>query len=380
MKTRRSPLALALTAGLCIGAAATAQQPSSAPAHGAVGASRAASSKYKLSDAQLAEVQARAQLANTIVQNVSADASAKGAGEDWRIGLLSDLYGTPSSALRGISNSAVTLDQAHALALAARQQIIAGKAAAASAPSRSSGTDAVPDGIGSANGNLVFTVNDNLVFTPMTPCRFIDTRNVGGPIGPSPSTFNTDNFGSTYGGSSSCILPAAGLSTFAANVTIAQPSTAAGYLTVRPAGSSNVTSWMNWNQAGVTVAVANAGTISASLDPLIGYDFEMLTGGGTVQVIVDYFGYFSVVAPTALTCTYPSNSLPITGGSGQVLQVNSPSCPAGYTLTGGGCDVVNGGIYLEHSKPIGNAWSCFYTNTGSISSSVTASASCCQVP
>ncbi|MBS0583659.1 MAG: tail fiber domain-containing protein [Proteobacteria bacterium] len=223
-----------------------------------------------LSMAQSEEMRARIELAHSIVQNVAADAAGKRAREDWPVGLSSVLYATPSATLRAIAASASTLDEAHAMARA----------------------DALHGVRPVAEANSFGSASDSLIFTPITPCRFIDTRNVGGGI-VAPRQFDTSLDGSNYGGATGCVLPPGGEAGIAANVTIVVPGTAAaGYLGIRPVGNTALTSFINW-PAGGTLGWANAGTLSAARNGSGNYAFEVFASGGSPNVIVDYFGYFA---------------------------------------------------------------------------------------
>lgn len=67
----------------------------------------------------------------------------------------------------------------------------------------------------------------DLVYKPISPCRFIDTRSVGGPINGTRS-FNLNLTGATYGGQAAC-NPIALIGSdiliggFAANLTTSSP-------------------------------------------------------------------------------------------------------------------------------------------------------------
>lgn len=292
---------------------------------------------------------------------------AKGASDSWRIGLLSALYNTPSSALRDINASARTLDQAQAQA--AQAQVAASRTAPAAGGGASA--SAVADSLGSTS--------DSLVFTPKTPCRFIDTRNVGGAIGTTARAFDTFLFGGSYGGDSACTLPGAGEPAIAANVTIVSPDTAAGNITIRPAGSTSTTSWMNWFNLGAG-ALANAGIISTALNGSSHYGFEILTGGGTVQVIVDYFGYFSASPATALTCTQGTYETFSLAAGYNTFHYTTATCPSGYTAVSAYCyNNGNASVYLNGFGINGGAW-CGWNNLTGSAVTVTQNVFCCQVP
>jgi YVTN family beta-propeller protein len=117
-------------------------------------------------------------------------------------------------------------------------------------------------------------------FTPLTPARILDTRlGQGAPaaaVGPG-QTLELQVSG--QGG-----VPATGVGAVALNVTVTQP-TAAGYLTVHPAGTARpVASNLNF-EAGQTVpnaVVAKLGT---------GGRISIFNSAGTVHLIVDVAGW-----------------------------------------------------------------------------------------
>jgi hypothetical protein len=362
--------------------------PATNVSSGATAANTAAKKAPEFTAEQKSEISQRVALANQIVKNVEADAQAKGAPESWRIGLLSTLYGTPSKVLNSVANNASKLDDAHAL-------VQAGVSAAASTP---------------------FTSSD-LVFTPIATCRFIDTRVVGGPITTS-TTFLLVNQGlwgqgQTYGGSNGCI-PGTGPGplvvgptgqpdeTFygtnfaiAMNVTVTVNSGAAGYLQITDMTNTNLAnSWINWPVGG-TPGLANAGVLAYHIFPTtIDYfpgtttvfgpggwigGISATAGGNAPQLIVDFFGYFSLppVQPAStLGCVDASTGGTLT--SGTVLQLRA-TCSSGYAMTGGACDA-DGGVTVTHSYSYaaGNYYTCSYS--GSTGAGATAHAVCCQVP
>lgn len=318
-----------------------------------VGPAPAAAPTHQLSAAQLVEAQARVELANSIAQNVAADAQGKGVSSDWRIGLLSSLYNVSSSALRGMSG-VHTLSDAHLRANEAR--------AASQAPS---------------HAKALGSTTDDLVFTPKTPCRFIDTRVVGGPIS-GVRTFDTFLTGPNYGGDVSCVLPVAGGYAFAANVTVVVASGSPGYLALRPAGSTAITSFINWPTGGTT-GLANSGIITTAL--VSGhYQFEAVPGGNTPDMILDYFGYFAPNAPTALDVTngvYETFNLAINYNG---FHYTSAVCPSGYAPIASYCyNNVTDGVYLTGSGINSGAW-CGWRNLSGAAVNVVQNVFCARVP
>ena len=218
-----------------------------------------------VTDAQKQRMAEKISLAQRIVDRVSDDAQRKGATPEWREGLAAALYQLSNESLQRIAPQIATLDDAH------------GAAALAQSQEKSLGDS-----------------NNDLVFTPITPCRFIDTRNVGGPI-TSVRVFDTASSGAAYGGSAGCALSGVGEPAIALNLTVTG-MTGQGYLIARPQGSSNTASFINWDAG--AVQLANAGIIATTLAGNGHYEFEITGNKGTPQVIVDYFGYFSAPVGT----------------------------------------------------------------------------------
>src|SRR5579883_1041130 len=360
-------LTMAMAIACAFGAAAAAGAAETQQAGPATG-SPTAKSKSKFTAEQRAEIQLRMDLANQIARNVADDARSAGAPENWRATLMSTLLGAHSSILRDIAGSAKTLFDARTQV----SESITQRRHSASA------TPAVSSGLGSAT--------DSLVYTPMTPCRFVDTRNVSGPIGTTPRQFDTEALGSVYGGDVNCLLPGLGEPAIAANVTLVAPATSAGYLAVRPAGSTNLTSWLNFNQTGPSIAVANQGVITTAQDSSDGhYLFEVFVVGGPANVLVDFFGYFSAATPTALDCFGISKidyTIPPNTNSSYYA-----TCPAGYAATAPFCDnldsanvFIGGSGITTNSDGPGNFAYCRFVNQSSAYVFVTMGANCCRVP
>jgi len=277
--------------------------------------------------------------------------------DSWRAGLLSTLYALPSQALQRIT-SASTLDEIYAQAQ--------------TAPRAQPGAPSTANSLGSAS--------DSLVFTPMTPCRYIDTRNVGGALSAAPRAFNLVNGGTTYGGDIGCVLPSGSTPAFAANVTITVAGGAAGYVTLRPAGSTDVTSFINWPVGG-TPGLANAGIIATAPAAGGGNGFEAVAAQNNPQLIVDLFGYFTASPPTPLTCVNTAvGTVHIAPGLGFA---NATACGAGYTIVSVSCDVSDSNVrYLGALPNVSTgAGYCRLFNAGAgTSGDIYVSSTCCRVP
>lgn len=231
-----------------------------------------------------------------------------------------------------------------------------------------------------ATAAKIGTAGSDLVYTPLTPCRIVDTRIVGGPIATnglrSFAAFTATNFASQGGDLSNCNLPA-NVSAISVKVTASNPI-GNGYLTVFPSNE--------------VMPLASSLNYFANLDTSNESHFRLCRPGCTNQftvysllqsnVVIDVNGYFAEPEATALDCTVAqqTGNLDLLGG----LQARSVSCPAGYTATGGGCGGPLG-IGVSNSQPVvtggqPSGWSCDLV--GSILSilSYQVNATCCRIP
>lgn len=167
----------------------------------------------------------------------------------------------------------------------------------------------------------------DLVYRPITPCRYIDTRNVGGPI-VGTRDFDLTNTGSTYGGSGACDPKATAPFAFAGdiaainiNVTIVGPGIAPGFIGARPHGSANTTSLVNWYEGGPNVQAANAAVVSTAGTGQVEFF------GSPVNIVVDVMGIFTMPASAPPKIVQTLNYIASPGGAGLNLPI-APDRPS----------------------------------------------------
>lgn len=227
-----------------------------------------------------------------------------------------------------------------------------------------------------------------LVYIPLTPCRFIDSRNVGGPL-VGTAAFDLDLTGSSYGGSAACDPSAAVggnanlIGAIAINVAIVSPTAAPGFVGARPFGATTTTALVNWYQAGASVQASNAGVVTTDQS---GSAAEIELFGSPTQYIVDIFGLFAAPTSTQLECvqTFVEQT---NVAIGALFNFAIPACPTGYALTGAGCRTpsVNGanwainGLYKITTGDVLAAYCSGRNDTGSIQS-IQGTAQCCRIP
>jgi len=235
-------------------------------------------------------------------------------------------------------------------------------------------------GGGHAPAKALGTPGSDLVFTPVTPCRIVDTRNAGGRIAAggtrSYEAFTATDFTAQGGANGDCGIPE-NVSALTVKVTASRPALN-GYLTMYPSDEPQpFASSLNF--------LANVDTSNEShlklCRPGCATEFSVFAFQET-DVTIDVTGYFIEPEATALDCVVASRSgnLDLLGG----LQTRSVSCAAGYTATGGGCGGPLG-IGVSNSQPVVTAgrptgWSCDLV--GSLLSIVSyqVNATCCRIP
>jgi hypothetical protein len=240
--------------------------------------------------------------------------------------------------------------------------------------------------IGAAPGRNAMTkalgdVADDLVYTPVTPCRILDTRGGGGGTMLAGQTRNwlAANPGGTFtsqgGASSNCGIPVKPAAVLA-NVVVFNNAAGPAFFTTWPFNQSQpLASTLNWTSAGQQIA--NAVILPLCTGGGCTFDFNAFTSTQT-DVVIDVMGYFAAPIATALQCTQvASAATPIAVSSDTLVAL--PSCAAGYTRIGSQCAGTAGvpsGYLLET-----NATGCLYRNLSSVATyAATATAVCCRVP
>ncbi len=220
----------------------------------------------------------------------------------------------------------------------------------------------------------------DLVYTPLNPCRIVDSRIVGGPIAADGTrgfiAYSATDFTAQGGDASNCGLPE-NVSALTVKITAVAPASN-GYFTAYPSNVARpLASSLNYTQGMISSDESHVSLCRPSCVT----EFSVYSFGAS-NVVIDVTGYFSEPEATALDCTVAqqTGNLDLLGG----LQMRSVSCPAGYTATGGGCGGPLG-IGISNSQPVVTAgqpsgWSCDLV--GSLLSVVSyqVNATCCRVP
>lgn len=219
----------------------------------------------------------------------------------------------------------------------------------------------------------------DLVYTPVTPCRILDTRVAGGTLaGGFTRDFNAvvgsgGNFGSQGGSATDCGMVAAGQAAVVINLTAVTP-TGAGYATAYPFGSTRpLASSVNYTAG----AIVNNSIVVKLPSPLTTKDFTVYSFA-TADYVADIVGYYAPPMATALQCTSVDGPLRNLA-AGEYALLDVVNCPAGYGAVGaaftGSQQVVMADSYLSAT-----AAQLFVKNTSTASQQAVPKAVCCRVP
>ena len=155
------------------------------------------------------------------------------------------------------------------------------------------------------------SLNSDLVFTPVTPCRIIDTRNATAGILPAGTTRGFMGWNGSYtaqgGAATSCNLPfSTNNAAIVVNFTVVSPTTG-GYITVFPGDAASVplAATLNFNAGDVkgNNAVLKLNQTGA------GSDFGIYTTS-TTHIVADVVGYYA--KPVAVPLVSLSSDLVFT--------------------------------------------------------------------
>lgn len=227
--------------------------------------------------------------------------------------------------------------------------------------------------------NALGDFSQDNVYTAVTPCRIVDTRNAGGAfLGGDTRTFDVDgtNFLAQGGFNGSCGIPFGVAASVAMTITVTGGG-GAGYITAWGLGVQPLSSVINWT-AGQTLA-------NSTIVPVVpggGNDFSIFASGGT-HVVIDVIGFFAAPVATALDCTSVASA--VTAVPFNVYTNVDAICPAGRTATGGGTFPTEGtlgrpNIWTDGSPTVSNGWRTWVDNQTGSSRTIQTYAVCCRVP
>lgn len=311
---------------------------------------------------RLARLQEKIALVTGILDARQAEAEANGLASGWRQAYLEMLLPLSLDDLQQLG-SAGSLSQLSTLA--AETKVAATK--------------------GGATITAIGSSTEDLVYVPIAPCRYVDTRNVVGPINGTRG-YDLFNNGSTYGGNAACnptALFGVGENSFGAlamNFTIVVPTAPAGFGAIKPSAAAPATSAINWYEAGAILA--NQGIYT--MDQTGSANEFVVETSSSVHVIIDIFGAFVAPEATALDTVVVSTALSFTS----TFDFDSPACPTGYSYQGSGHNWTSGStdVWFWQVSPnvtsgVPDRTTCRgNVNRAGASSTITCYAVCARVP
>lgn len=222
----------------------------------------------------------------------------------------------------------------------------------------------------------------DLVYVPVTPCRLLDTRLAGGPIGASSArgfevTAVTD-YVAQGGSATNCgVGNVAGVAAAVINFTVVDPAFA-GFVTAHAFGSPMpLAATVNYATGEIR---GNLSVVPLAAAP--GNDISVFTFAPT-QLVGDIVGYFIAPQATTLQCTSTFVTQAVTAND--VFDIAIPACPVSYALTGAGCRTPGfndaawaiNGLFRSGSSTLAF---CSGQNVTAGTITVEGTAQCCRVP
>lgn len=223
------------------------------------------------------------------------------------------------------------------------------------------------------------SASSDLVYTPITPCRILDTRVAGGAIaGNFTRDFNAvvgsgGNFSSQGGSATDCGAVAAGQAAVVINLTAVTPS-GAGFATAYPFGTTRpLASSVNYTAG----AIVNNSIVVKIPTPLTTKDFTVYTFASS-DYVADIVGYYSPPTATALDCATVSGA-PTNVNAGAYASLPTLFCAANYTPVALSISAGEN-VLVADSYTAGNAGQIFVRSVSANAQNVTAKLMCCRVP
>jgi hypothetical protein len=219
-------------------------------------------------------------------------------------------------------------------------------------------------------------LGNDLVYTPVAPCRIIDTRSTAGGAIAANSTrsflaINASNFTSQGGSATNCGTLGLSATAVAVNLTAVNPS-GAGYATAYPFGTTQpLASSINYTAG----AIVNNALIIQIPNPLSSFDFTIYTFAQS-HYVADIVGYFAPPVATAIQCQNTAQTIVADITPNGTANATAPACAAGFTQTATNCETSSWLMPIVFF----NNGTCSARNNDSSNQTLRASRTCCRVP
>jgi len=228
-------------------------------------------------------------------------------------------------------------------------------------------------------------VNRDLVFTPLdTPCRFYDSRNTGA------GRLTTGGGARSIRVAGGAIPPSQGAANFCA-VLDSAVAVVVNVLAVDPLSKGNFQMWPS--DGGPGDSVINYGGPSLGINLINGVmvpicnrftsvcpsDLMIRTNFANSHAVINVTGFFSPPEPSPFECQNVEASRSV---ADTTFNFASPSCPSGYSMTGGGHNWTTHtqDVWFWEVSPESNRYRCRGRNFNATASEITCYARCCRIP
>ncbi len=226
------------------------------------------------------------------------------------------------------------------------------------------------------------SATSELAFTPIPPCRILDTQLAGGALvantARSIDVTAVSDYSFQGGEASNCQIGGAGsFAALAVNFTIINPNVSGTlktfpFLGTTPPAATTMSYAAGEVRSNFTIVKLNQGASTNELT---------LLSTAAAHVTADVVGYFKTPSAPAIDCveTFSSN---ITVSANSTGTGSSPACAAGYTIMSGGCTMstFDGRIVASRSFPNTNTHFCAFRNESASASNLgVVYGRCCRI-
>lgn len=226
-----------------------------------------------------------------------------------------------------------------------------------------------------------------LVFTPIPPCRIVDTRGSGARTGilaaNTSRTFDltTIGYGEGQGGQTSgCTgLPSFSHFGWAVNITVTDYSSNGGLQVYPFGGAIPATSIINYFPG--AYALANNGHVTGCYG--CADDITVRAFGAAANVIIDVMGYYQQATTTGLTASSVTRfaGTPVNINAGLEAFAYGGNCPAGTVMIGGENDFSGSDLAVgETRQNTATQWVMWQINNDGVTRTTTVYSRCLDTP
>jgi hypothetical protein len=214
---------------------------------------------------------------------------------------------------------------------------------------------------------------NDLVYTPITPCKLVDTRTPGTGYSYAAGGAFAASQKRTYDSYTFCGPIPANTAAIQVSVNTQYGGAGGGILSLMAnAAAAPVTNIFYAGYAPVTTVVPVNGPGNGGL-----FDAQ-ISGVAGADLIIDVVGYYAAPVATALQCQYTTGpALSVAAGLYQTM--GTVACPTGYTAVSQSFQA-SSNVVLADNYPVGTGWFMAVKNVGGVAVTVTPAAQCCRIP